>query len=95
MKRLYCANCQRFTDHVDLPSVYATRCMACNAQTGTIQRLQALQVSERAKLTAPDGRPAEIVENTPTSVTFHVVSGEHKGYYHHDKRTGKNTISQE
>jgi hypothetical protein len=52
-----------------------------------------LQAEEKSQMTAPDGTAAIVVENTPDQVTFYIPSGEHQGYYHHDKRTGKNSIA--
>jgi hypothetical protein len=52
-----------------------------------------LQAEEVTSLTAPDGTPAIITENTPKEVTFYIPSGPHQGYYHHDKQTGKNSIA--
>lgn len=52
-----------------------------------------LQSEEVAKLTAPDGTAAIVVENTPDKVTFYIPSGEHQGYYHHNKHTGENSIA--
>lgn len=52
-----------------------------------------LQSEEVAKLTAPDGTAAIVVENTPDNVTFYIPTGEHQGYYHHDKHTGENRIA--
>ncbi len=49
--------------------------------------------SEQYSFTAPDGTEAIVVENTPEAVTFYVARGEHQGYYHHDKKTGKNSIA--
>lgn len=45
------------------------------------------------KLAAPDGTAAIVVENNPDQVTFYIPTGEHQGYYHHDKRTGENRIA--
>jgi hypothetical protein len=69
---------------------YATACTVCGQWTNTLMRLQAEEVT---KLTAPDGTAAIVVENTPDVVTFYIPTGEHQGYYHHDKRTGKNSIA--
>lgn len=52
-----------------------------------------LQAEEQSKLTAPDGTAAIVVENTPDQVTFYIPTGEHQGYYHHDKHTGENRIA--
>lgn len=69
---------------------YATACTVCGQWTNTLMRLQS---EEQSQMTAPDGTAAIVVENTPDSVTFYVPSGEHQGYYHHDKRTGENRIA--
>lgn len=69
---------------------YATACTICGQWTNTLMRLQA---EEKRELTAPDGTEVIVVSNTPDEVTFHIPSGEHQGYYHHDKRTGKNRIA--
>lgn len=89
IKKLYCANCRQHTDHVDLPDQYASACKTCGTHTSSLMRTQAREV---ANLNAPDGTPAEIVENNPDSVTFYVPTGPHQGYYYHDKRTGANEI---
>jgi hypothetical protein len=52
-----------------------------------------LQSEEQSQMTAPDGTQAIVVENTPDNVTFYIPSGDHQGYYHHDKRTGENRIA--
>lgn len=88
---LYCATCKKHTRHVDLPMEYATACTDCGAHTSELIRAQA---EAAASIQSPDGYKADIVENTPTSVTFHIGEGKHKGYYHYDKQTGKKTIRQ-
>jgi NADH:ubiquinone oxidoreductase subunit D len=88
--RLYCSNCQKHTEHENIAVMYASRCTVCNCQTNTLMRLQA----EQHTLKAPDGNAAVVVENTPGKVTFFVEEGEHRGYYHHDKHTGQNSIAQ-
>lgn len=55
-------------------------------------RLQSEQAA--SELVAPDGSNAMVVENTPDEVTFFVERGEHRGYYTHNKHTGKKEIRQ-
>jgi hypothetical protein len=64
--------------------------MACGAHTSQLIRMQA----ESQTFTAPDGTPAVTVENGPDKATFHIASGEYKGYYHYDKRTKAKRIEQ-
>lgn len=52
-----------------------------------------LQAEEKKELRAPDGTDAIVVSNTPDEVTFYIPTGEHQGYYHHDKHTGENRIA--
>lgn len=72
--------------------MYATQCEVCNCITNTLMRLQSEQAAP--SLVAPDGNAAQVVENTPDEVTFFVESGEHRGYYTHNKHTGKKEIRQ-
>lgn len=69
---------------------YATACAVCGTWSNTLMRLQSEGID---KLTAPDGTAAIVVENNPDQVTFYIPTGEHQGYYHHDKRTGENRIA--
>lgn len=89
---LYCPTCKRHTPHESLVLQYASRCTVCNCQTSQLMRNQAESITG-PKLTAPDGTAAIVVENNPKEVTFYVPSGDHQGYYHHDKLTGKNSIA--
>jgi len=85
----YCVKCQRHTPHQTIVQAYASACTVCGQWTNQLMRLQA----EQFTFNAPDGTEAIVVANDPESVTFYVPSGEHMGYYHHDKRTGKNRIA--
>lgn len=84
----YCSQCMKHTPHRDVVNMYSSLCTICNSLTSTFIRLQA----EQHLFTAPDGTQATVVDNNPTTVTFYVASGQHKGYYHHDKLTGENRI---
>jgi hypothetical protein len=88
---LYCSICSRHTPHSNLTMMYATQCSICNSMTSSLMRAQA--ESNQVSMTAPDGTKAIVVENNTKSVTFYVPTGDHQGYYHHDKQTGKNSIA--
>lgn len=45
-------------------------------------------------LLTPDGTNAQVVENTPRSVTYYVPSGAYRGYYDYDKQTKAKQIRQ-
>lgn len=92
MKSLYCATCKRHTPHRDQVALYSTQCTICNALTSTLMRLQAQAGETTNDLRAPDGTPAHIVDDTPDTVTFHIPSGGHKGYYHYHKHTKRKEI---
>lgn len=68
---------------------YATICDVCHVHTSSLIRAQA----EEHMFTAPDGTKAIVVENNPEAVTFYVPTGDHQGYYHHNKHTGENRIA--
>lgn len=89
---LYCPVCKRHTPHESLVLQYASQCTICHCQTNQLMRNQAESI-EDPRLVAPDGTKAIVVENTPKAVTFYVPSGQHQGYYHHDKQTGQNSIA--
>jgi hypothetical protein len=86
---LYCASCGKHTAHVHMVSQYATRCTVCNSQTSQLERSHV----ENLAYTTPDGVAGRVVSNTPDQVTFYVDSGEHKGYYHYEKGSGKKQIT--
>lgn len=88
---LYCPVCKRHTPHVSLPTMYASACSVCGTHTSSLIRAQAEAAGQG--LTAPDGTKAIVVENDTKGVTFYVPTGEHQGYYHYDKQTGKYSIA--
>lgn len=90
-RSLYCFNCCRHTKHEPLTSMYADRCTICNIQTGRLERSHAASVPLPP---TPDGVHAEVVHNTPNTVTFYVATGEHRGYYDYDKHKGTHEIRQ-
>lgn len=84
----YCSNCQRHTPHQNIVDMYASICDICHSHTSQLIRNQA----EQYQFTAPDGTKAIVVQNSPDTVTFYIPTGDHQGYYHHNKNTGENKI---
>lgn len=80
-------------EHTNNVAAYASICNNCHTHTSLLMRVQA-RVASITPLIAPDGTEAEIVDDTPTSVTFYIPAGPHKGYYDYDKHTKAKTIRQ-
>lgn len=84
----YCHICGKDTEHTQLPTVYATKCLTCGSSTAGHDRAQA----EANVFFTPDGKEAKVVHDDAKNVVFRVEKGEHSGMYVYDKNTGFGAI---